>query len=53
MKTLEFALVGCGRIAVRHAELLGLQQVKGASLVAVCDSDSVRAAAFEIGRAHV
>ena len=46
MKILKFALVGCGRIAVRHAELLGLQQVKGASLTAVCDNDSVRAAAF-------
>ena len=46
MKTLQFALVGCGRIAVRHAELLGLQQIKGASLGAVCDSDPARAAAF-------
>ena len=46
MKMLKFALVGCGRIAVRHAELLGLQQVQGASLVAVCDSDPARAAAF-------
>lgn len=46
MKTLKFALVGCGRIAVRHAELLGLQQVSGASLAAVCDSDPVRAAVF-------
>ena len=46
MKILKFALIGCGRIAVRHAELLGLQQVKGASLTAVCDNDPVRAAAF-------
>lgn len=35
---LNFALVGCGRIAKRHAELLGHQQIKGARLVAVCDS---------------
>jgi UDP-N-acetyl-2-amino-2-deoxyglucuronate dehydrogenase len=35
---LNFALLGCGRIAKRHSELLGLAQVKGAKLVAVCDS---------------
>lgn len=34
---LNFALVGCGRIAKRHSELLGLRQIKGARLVAVCD----------------
>ena len=34
---LKFALVGCGRIAKRHSELLGERQIKGASLVAVCD----------------
>lgn len=34
---LKFALVGCGRIAKRHSELLGLGQVEGASLAAVCD----------------
>jgi UDP-N-acetyl-2-amino-2-deoxyglucuronate dehydrogenase len=34
---LKFALVGCGRIAKRHAELLGLEQISGARLVAVCD----------------
>jgi len=34
---LKFALVGCGRIAKRHSELLGMQQIEGASLVAVCD----------------
>ncbi len=34
---LNFALVGCGRIAVRHAELLGAGQVAGARLAAVCD----------------
>ncbi len=35
--TLRFALVGCGRIAKRHSELLGHKQIAGASLVAVCD----------------
>lgn len=34
---LNFALVGCGRIAKRHSELLGLNQIKNAKLVAVCD----------------
>jgi predicted dehydrogenase len=34
---LNFALVGCGRIAKRHSELLGENQIKDASLVAVCD----------------
>lgn len=34
---LNFALVGCGRIAKRHSELLGLNQIKGAQLVAVSD----------------
>jgi predicted dehydrogenase len=35
---LKFALVGCGRIAKRHSELLGNKQVAGAQLVAVCDT---------------
>jgi predicted dehydrogenase len=34
---LNFALVGCGRIAKRHSELLGHGQIVGARLVAVCD----------------
>lgn len=34
---LKFALVGCGRIARRHAELLGQNQIPGARLAAVCD----------------
>lgn len=36
---LRFALVGCGRIAKRHSELLGLNQIKNAVLSAVCDID--------------
>lgn len=35
--TIKIALVGCGRIAKRHAELLGYGQIKGAVLAAVCD----------------
>ncbi len=34
---LNFALLGCGRIARRHAELLGNNQIPGACLGAVCD----------------
>jgi len=41
--TLKFALVGCGRIAKRHSELLGHHQIDGASLVAVCDTTLAKA----------
>ena len=34
---LNLALVGCGRIAKRHAELLGHGQISGVRLAAVCD----------------
>src|SRR5262245_45941526 len=34
---LDFAILGCGRIAKRHSELLGHNQIKGARLAAVCD----------------
>jgi predicted dehydrogenase len=34
---IKFALVGCGRISRRHADLLGGGCIGGASLVAVCD----------------
>ena len=47
---LNFALVGCGRIAKRHAELLGNSRIAGARLVAVCDLRAERAA--EVGRAY-
>lgn len=45
---LKFALVGCGRIAKRHAELLGRSHIHNARLVAVCDVKGIRAEA--IGR---
>jgi UDP-N-acetyl-2-amino-2-deoxyglucuronate dehydrogenase len=35
---LKFALVGCGRIAKRHSELLGFDQIKGSRLISVCDN---------------
>lgn len=34
---LRIGLVGCGRIAKRHSELLGNGQIEGATLVSVCD----------------
>lgn len=40
---LRFALVGCGRIAKRHSELLGLNQIENAKLSAVCDIDEQKA----------
>ena len=40
---LNFALVGCGRISKRHSELLGLKQIDGAELVAICDLDESKA----------
>ena len=41
-----FALVGCGRIGARHAELLSSGAIDGATLVAVCDTDQTRARTF-------
>ncbi len=43
---LRFALVGCGRIAHRHAQLLAQKQVAGAELAGVCDVVPERAAEF-------
>jgi UDP-N-acetyl-2-amino-2-deoxyglucuronate dehydrogenase len=45
---LKFALVGCGRIAKRHSELLGFKQIEGAELAAVCDN--VHEKAIKIGK---
>lgn len=41
---LNFAIVGCGRIAKRHSELLGEKQLRGARLAAVCDRVAAKAA---------
>lgn len=46
MTPLRIALVGCGRIAQRHAALLGDHQIAGAELVAVCDIQPDRAEAL-------
>ena len=43
---LTFCLVGCGRIAERHSQLLGNRQIDGASLVAICDLDLAKAKAI-------
>lgn len=43
---LKFALVGCGRIATRHADLLSGNHVRGATLAAVCDVIPERAKTF-------
>src|SRR5437660_1045466 len=43
---INIALLGCGRIAGRHASLLGTGQIAGARLVAVCDTQRERAEAF-------
>jgi predicted dehydrogenase len=48
MSSLRFALIGCGRIAKRHSELLGHKQIAGAELAAVCDV--VRSRADAIGK---
>jgi len=44
-RVFNFVLVGCGRIAKRHGELLS-GAVAGAKLVAVCDIDPAKAQAF-------
>jgi len=43
---LNFALVGCGRIAKKHSEILGRGQIDGAQLVAVCDIIEDRARTY-------
>ena len=40
---LKFVLVGCGRIAKRHSDLLGHGEIEGAQLVGVCDLNEERA----------
>lgn len=45
MDKLNFALVGCGRIAKKHADILS-SQIKGARLKAVCDIDTSKAENF-------
>ncbi|MCD4652432.1 Gfo/Idh/MocA family oxidoreductase [bacterium] len=44
--TLNFALVGCGRIAAKYGEILKGGHVRGAGLVAACDINEDRAQDF-------
>jgi UDP-N-acetyl-2-amino-2-deoxyglucuronate dehydrogenase len=43
---IKFGLLGCGRIAKRHSDLLGGGHIPGAKLVAVCDNVRERADAI-------
>ncbi|MGZ6480611.1 MAG: Gfo/Idh/MocA family protein, partial [Bdellovibrionales bacterium] len=43
---LNFALIGCGRIAPKHVDALTSGVVPGAKLVAVCDTDFAKAEAI-------
>jgi UDP-N-acetyl-2-amino-2-deoxyglucuronate dehydrogenase len=43
---IRFGLLGCGRIAKRHSDLLGGNHIEGARLVAVCDPVRARADAI-------
>jgi UDP-N-acetyl-2-amino-2-deoxyglucuronate dehydrogenase len=43
---IRFGLLGCGRIAKRHSDLLGGNHIEGARLVAVCDPIAARADAI-------
>jgi predicted dehydrogenase len=40
---IRFGLVGCGRISLRHSQLLGENKIKGAKLQSVCDIKIERA----------
>jgi UDP-N-acetyl-2-amino-2-deoxyglucuronate dehydrogenase len=40
---IRFGLLGCGRIAKRHSDLLGGNHIEGARMIAVCDSIPARA----------
>src|SRR3984893_4320969 len=42
-RVIRFGLLGCGRIAKRHSDLLGGGHIAGARLVAVCDEVRERA----------
>lgn len=44
MKKIHFAIIGCGRIAPKHAE--SIQQIEEAELVAVCDIIEEKAQTF-------
>ncbi len=43
---IKIALLGCGRIAKRHSDLLGGGHIKGATLIGVCDVNREKADAI-------
>ena len=43
---IKFSLIGCGRIAQRHAEILGNYLIDKAQLVSVCDIINEKAEAL-------
>jgi UDP-N-acetyl-2-amino-2-deoxyglucuronate dehydrogenase len=53
---IRFGLLGCGRIARLHSDLLGDNRIEGAALAAVCDRERTRAdaiaAKFSVGAHH-
>jgi len=44
--SLRFGLIGCGRIAKKHAEILAGGHIRGGALAAVCDTQEDRARTF-------
>lgn len=46
MEKIKFALVGCGRISKKHAELLGNNKIPDTKLAAVCDTNKEKAVAL-------
>jgi len=46
LNNIKFALIGCGRIAARHAEIINLNLNQKATLSAVCDINEERAADY-------
>src|SRR5215475_3691386 len=45
---IRFGLLGCGRIAERHSDLLDGNRIEGATLAAVCDRVRARADAIAV-----
>ena len=46
MNKVKIALIGCGRIAYKHFELLANNQIANAELVAICDTEITKAEAL-------
>lgn len=48
ISNIKFGLIGCGKIAERHANLLANREINGGTLKAVCDLDKERADKFAL-----